>query len=188
MEQLPHPQPASPDNVPIVHVAGAFWYPVYTKPRCEKVVEEYCQVHSIPCYLPLLRRAKRYQRRTVETFLPMFRGYVFAQLDDALRSVFLQSHKVVHILPITESQEELLISELLDIQQLVCLQAITDLVVLPELMPGSPVVVSGGPLKGMHGVVERRKSRTRITVNVEMLGQSVTAELDVGELELDLPE
>jgi len=161
------------------------WRPVYTKPRCEKVVHDYCQRHGILCYLPLLRRAKRYQRRTVESFLPMFPGYVFAQLGELSKEIFLQSHKIVHILPVTGVQEEVLIRELRDLQGLENIQTETELVVLPDLTPGSSVVIVDGPFKGMNGIIDSRRNRTRITVNVEMLGQSVVAEMDIGEIERD---
>ncbi len=159
------------------------WHPAYTKPRCEKVVESYCRRHTIPCYLPLLRQAKRYQRRTVETYHPMFPGYVFAQLSADSRTIFLQSHKIVHILPVTSLQEDTLVQELRTLQQLENMQAETELLVLPDLTPGAGIVITDGPFKGMNGVVQRRRSKTRITVNVELLGQSVTAEIDIGEVE-----
>jgi transcription antitermination factor NusG len=156
--------------------------PVYTKPRCEKVVEEHCGRHGVPCYLPLLRRAKRYQRRTVETFLPMFRSYLFAQVDEEVRSRIVQSHRVVRLVEVAPHQEADLIRELNDILCLTQLQAAAELVVLPELQPGLPVLITDGPFKGMTAVVARRRNLTRVAVNVELLGQSVVAEMDVGEI------
>ena len=37
----------------------------------------------------------------------------------------------------------------------------------------------------MNGIVERRNQRARVTVNVDMLGQSVSVELDLGEVEVE---
>jgi len=159
------------------------WVPVYTKPRCEKVVQDYCARHGVPCYLPLLRRAKRYQRRTVETFLPMFRSYVFAQVGDEMRPCIMQSHRIVRLVDVTPQQEPVLIRELNDILGLAQLQAQAELVVLPGLQPGQPVLITDGPLKGLTAIVAQRRNLTRVTVNVELLGQSVVAEMDVGEIE-----
>jgi transcriptional antiterminator RfaH len=169
--------------VDLQQTAGMVWVPVYTKPRCEKVAEDYCRRHGIHCYLPLVRRAKRYQRRTVETFLPMFRSYLFAQLGDEARALIVQSHKIVRLLDVMPGQEQGLLRELNDILRLEQLQTQTDLVVLPGLQPGQPIVVTDGPFKGMTAIVTRRRSLTRVTVNIELLGQSVTAEMDVGEIE-----
>jgi transcription antitermination factor NusG len=159
--------------------------PAYTKPRCEKVVTEYCSRHGIPCYLPLLRKAKRYQRRTVESLLPMVRSYVFVQLSAMSKPLLLQSHKIIQLYPVDRLQEEQLVLELCGIRQMEAMQAEADLIVLPELSPGQPVKVNSGPLAGLTGIVERRRNRTRVTINVELLGQAVAAEVDVGEIEPD---
>jgi hypothetical protein len=53
------------------------WAAVMTKPRYEKVVARYCASYGITCYLPLRRRADRYQRRTVVTWLPIFLSCLF---------------------------------------------------------------------------------------------------------------
>ena len=42
-----------------------------------------------------------------------------------------------------------------------------------------------GPLAGLNGIVTRRKNRIRLTVNVEMVGQSVSLDVDVAEVEID---
>ena len=172
-----------PFSVAIELAPGRAWAPAYCKPRAEKVVAGYCERHGIPCYLPLLRRRARYQRRTVETFLPMFPGYVFVQLGPEDRTTFLECHRIVHIVDVRDAREEILVAELNQIQRLEAAQVDVDLVVMPELKAGTPVVVVDGPLKGTTGIVECRKGKTRVTVNVEMLGRSVTAEMDLGELE-----
>ncbi|OGV82145.1 MAG: hypothetical protein A3K18_08415 [Lentisphaerae bacterium RIFOXYA12_64_32] len=163
---------------------GVCWTAAYTKPRCEKVVSEYCVRHDMLCYLPLRRRAQRYQRRTVETFLPLFPGYVFVQVPDTSKAVLLQSHKVVSVLPIDGVQQENLIRELNELQHLEQLQLTEELVVQPELVPGRPVLIVAGPLRGLTGIVERRRQKARVSINVEILGQSVSTELDLGEVKL----
>lgn len=183
IEPMQEPISPGPEEPAIRQIPEMLWVPVYTKPRCEKVVEDYCRHHGVACYLPLLRRARRYQRRTVETFLPMFRSYVFAQVDAECRTQLVQSHRVIHMVDVSLQQEATLVRELNDLLRLEQLQSQTELVVLPELQPGQMVVITEGPFKGMNGIVQRRRSLTRVTVNIELLGQAVVAEMDVGELE-----
>ena len=57
--------------------------------------------------------------------------------------------------------------------------------VMPEIVPGEAVRITGGPMHGVTGIVERRVGRVRVTVNVEILGQSVAVEMDLGELETE---
>jgi len=184
---LPSPADLAQTPVPIAiePSEGCRWVPAYCRPRTEKVVVEHCLRHGIPCYLPLLRQKRRYQRRTVEVQLPMFRGYVFAQLDSDNRSLFLECHRIVHIVDVNDTQERLLLGELRALQRLELAQGEVALEVMPEVQPGTTVLVAEGPLRGTTGIVEHRKGRTRVTVNIELLGRSVVAEMDLGELELN---
>ncbi|MDX9979657.1 MAG: hypothetical protein RBU25_06355 [Lentisphaeria bacterium] len=164
---------------------GGRWTPAYCKARTEKVVADYCVRHGIPCYLPLLRQKRRYQRRTVEVFLPMFRGYVFARLGEANRALFLECHRIVHLVEVDDAQEARLVAELRELQRLEQAQEAVELEVMPEIRPGTVVAIADGPLRGTTGIVEIRKGKTRVIVNIELLGRSVVAEMDLGELEVD---
>lgn len=164
---------------------GFLWTPVRTKPRQEKKFIEYCEAHGIAFYLPLRKSVKRYQRRTVEFYIPMFTGYVFCSLDQALYQKAVLSNRIVYRLQISEKTEEELIRDLCDIQMIEKLTGEADVIVRPELAPGKKIIVRSGPFKGMRGVAEKRKGKTMITINVEILGQSVSAETDIEDIEVE---
>lgn len=161
---------------------GKLWTPVHVRARCEKIVASYCDGVAIARYLPLRRRAARYQRRTVETRLPMFPGYLFLHLEYGDVETLLRCNRIAHILRMTAQRESVLIGEMQALQILEAAGEDLELVVAPELVVGTPVEIVAGPLRGMAGIVEKRDKTARVTVNVEMLGQSVSAELDVGEI------
>jgi transcriptional antiterminator RfaH len=158
------------------------WTPVSVRPRCEKVVAQYCRGIGLAHYLPLRRRLKRYQRRNVETLLPMFPGYLFVQLGREETDLLVRCNKIARILRIDQSQERQLLPELRSLQILEASELGSELVVAPELVPGTPVEIVEGPFAGMAGIVTQRGKSTRVSVNVEMLGQSVSVDLDVGEV------
>ncbi len=170
-------------NIP--NIPGFLWTPVRTKPRQEKKFIEYCEAHGIEFYLPLRKSVKRYQRRTVEFYIPMFTGYVFCSLNQDLYQKAVMSNRIVYRLQMNEKSEEELIKDLLDIQMLEKLAGESDFIVRPELVPGKKIIVRAGPLKGMRGVAEKRKGKTMITINVDILGQSVSTETDVEDIEVD---
>ena len=182
----PPPSLADPRPPPLLERGeGERWMPAYCKPRTEKVVADYCARHGIPCYLPLLRQQRRYQRRTVEVFLPMFRGYVFARLGQENRPLFLECHRIVHLVEVDDAQAGALVAELRDLRRLELAQETVELEVMPEIRPGTVVTIADGPLRGTAGIVETRKGKTRVIVNIELLGRSVVAEMDLGELEVE---
>ncbi len=160
------------------------WTPVHVRPRCEKVVAGYCDGLGVAVYLPLRRRAKRYQRRTVETFLPMFPGYLFAHLQPEAISAVMQCNRIANLLRMNAAAEARLIGELRSLQILERANLGHQLIVAPELVAGTAVTLVSGPLRGLEGIVERRHSGARVTVNVDLLGQSVAVDLDAGEVEI----
>ncbi len=164
------------------------WTAAHIRPRCEKKVAEFAQARSIPCYLPLVRRCKRYQRRKIQTFIPMFPGYIFACVNQSNQDTLLESNRIARILKITEVEEKRLIKELNDIRILENAEMENEIVVNPEIVTGKPVLITEGPLKGCIGIVERRDQKTRVTVNIELLGNSVSAIIDLEKTQVELSE
>lgn len=161
------------------------WTPIRTKPRQEKKLAEYCKSNSILCYLPLVKSVKRYERRSVEHQVPMFPGYVFCAVSEESYRTLLSSGTIVYRINMTEVSEEKLIEDLIALQNFELLAMQKEVIVRPEIITGSQVTVTQGPLMGVTGVVEQRKNDTLITVNVEILGQSVSTAIDIGDVELE---
>ena len=161
------------------HNDGWLWMPVRTKPRQEKKLAEYCKAHEVIHYLPLRRKMHRYEKRNVEFKIPMFPSYIFIQLNAQAYSTIAQSNAVLFKIDIDEVDEAQLISELNNIRHLELLAIESKLVIKPELEPGTSVIVNSGPFKGIEGIISFRNNRCRITINIEMLGQSVSTEVDI---------
>ena len=163
-----------------------WWTAVHTRARCEKIVARFCEANDLTYYLPLRRQAKRYQRRTIENWIPMFKGYIFVQIRYEDYQSLIKLNKVANILPINTCEEDRLILELQDIKKMEALSRQEDLIVQPEITTGKQIRVTSGPLQGATGVVRKRGKKMRVTVNLDILGQSVSAELDVGDVETEL--
>ncbi len=174
------------ENDPILDILKPLpeyrWTAVHTRARCEKVIYNYCRNKGIRCYLPLRLHRQRYQRRIVETRIPMFPGYLFVQIRAEDRNVVYQSHRAAAVLMVSEVQQARLIEDLRNVRLLERTAREKEVTVKPEIVPGLPVRITHGPMAGIEGIVERRKGLARVTINVEMLGQSVSVELDVAEL------
>ena len=97
--------------------------------------------------------------------------------------MLVNSHKILSILDIGPPGEAVLVEELRALQKMEALGRTAEIEVMPEIVPGKKVRITGGPLNGVTGIVERRVGSVRVTVNVDILGQSVAVEMDVGEME-----
>jgi len=155
------------------------WHVLHLRPRCEKRMAEYCRSFDLDCYLPLREQTKIYQRRRVTVQKPLFPGYVFVDYRAQDRAHILRSNYVVNILEV--ANQEQLLAELAQIRKV--------LVVDPTLgaceayTRGKRARIVRGPFQGLEGVIQLVKGRTRVVLNVEMIGQAVSVEVDVVDLE-----
>ena len=162
------------------------WQPVHTRPRCEKKFYSFCEHSSIEVYLPLKVHLNTVRKKIMKSMVPMFPGYAFACLNADLKNKINLSSTVVHYIGLNREQETSLIEDLKSIVILEKLQSDSEnLIVAPELKPGKEVYIKSGALKGLTGVVEKRKGVHRVVVNVEIISQSVSMELDACDVELE---
>ncbi len=171
------------NNIEIATIEGHCWTPVKTKPRCEKKLAAFCHGNNIPYYLPLVRSAKRQKRENLVFYLPMFSGYAFCALDDDSFRRIVNSNCVVHKLKMDSVSEKVLIEELGAIKTLELNSDDFEILVKPEIVVGTRIKISGGPLQGFSGIVSKRKNKAIVAVNLEILGQSVSAEIDIEFIE-----
>lgn len=168
----------------IEKIENFVWTPIRTKPRQEKKLCAYADSHSIETYLPLMTSVKRYQRRTVEFLVPMFPGYVFAPLDEETYRTLLISGAIAFKMSMTETSEKGLIRDLNALLDFERVAAEKEIVIKPEIVEGAFITVASGPLAGVSGIVEVRGKEAKLTVNVDILGQSVSTKIDIEDVEL----
>ena len=147
---------------------------LHTRPRCEKTIADYCERQGMPVYLPLRRKIHKYGGRERVFFSPLFPGYTFCVVTPVERSTVRQNRYVANLLDVLDQVQ--LVDQLVQIRRAL---AVGDTVeVLPYLETGKRVRVTGGPFKGLEGNVARVKGKTRVVINVDMIRQSVSAEVD----------
>lgn len=175
MEQAsPHPQP----DFLRMPEAQKEWVVVRTRPRCEKKLELACRQEGIPIYLPLHRTIHRYGGRKREFLVPLFSGYAFCLVDpDQLQWVFQNRYSARVLRTPDQSQ---LVRQLQNVRTALAVQDVLD--VFPHLEEGRPVMIKSGPLKGVEGVVQRIKGKTRVIINVDMIQHGVAMEIDAADL------
>jgi transcription antitermination factor NusG len=153
---------------------GRSWVVLHTRPRCEKKIADFCGRNSIPCYLPLRQKAHRYGSRERVFSSPLFPGYAFCAATVAQQATVRQNRHVANVLTVVD--QATLVNQLRQIRQALVVGDVAE--VMPYLEKGKPVRVTGGPFKGLEGIVARVKGKTRIVVNVDIIRQAVAVEVD----------
>lgn len=156
------------------------WHVLHVKPRREKKVAEQCKLFKLPCFLPLRDETKIYQRRRVMVQKPVFPGYLFAAFDESGRTKLIQTNNLVRVL--VPANEESFVCELSQVEA--ALSVDPTLGATAALRKGRFIRITGGPFRGVEGVIERLKSATTVCLNVDMIGQAIRVEVDKDFIEL----
>jgi len=165
------------NNVP--NQDEACWHVLHVRPRCEKKTATYCSMLPLQHYLPLRMERKKYQRRQVEVWKPLFPGYVFVRFWPEQRISILQSGQIVRVLEVKDQAR--FVGEIEQIRK--ALGTDPALHACPAITTGVTVRITEGPFQGLEGIVVKAKGGARVIINVDMIGQGVAIEADEDILE-----
>ena len=174
-------------------IAGGVWCPIFTLPRNEKKLQTTLAASGIPVYLPLRRhvniqpvisKGKNYCYKRV-LHVPMFPGYIFANVSPERRGELRCNRSVIRILEVNEPQEEVLIKELNLIRELEKFAENEDIDVVNEMRRGKHVKFIGGAFAGWEGVVLSVDGKDgMVSVNITSIGTSVSLKYPIAWCEL----
>jgi transcriptional antiterminator RfaH len=151
------------------------WWAAHTRPRAEKQLAADLARLGLCCYLPLRERVTRNARthRLHRSVVPVFSGYLFFVADEAQRLRALATRRIVSTLTVPRQTQ--LVAELRHLHTVLAADA--PVLLRSSLRVGRWVRIGDGPLAGVEGVVSGWRSRVRVALNVNILGQSVTVEV-----------
>jgi transcription antitermination factor NusG len=157
------------------------WYALYSCPRHEKLVHQQLIAKAVESFLPLYKCLRRWNDRTAWVELPLFPGYLFVHIQLSARLRVLTVPGVVRLVGFNGQLASLREEEIQAIKSAVALQVAEPCAYLVE---GRRVRIATGPLKGMEGIVVRRKGSLRAVISVHSIMQSFSVELDAADAQL----
>jgi len=155
------------------------WWVAHTKSRNEKALAHDLIGKSIPYFLPMTWKVQRRRHRTLRSLLPLFSGYLFFCGEEHQRIELLRTNRVANLIEVKD--QEKLLSELQQIDQ--ALRAGAPLTPYKYIKAGQRCRVIAGPFLDLQGIVETTKNATRLVLQIDMLGQAASVEIDVDMLE-----
>lgn len=150
------------------------WWVLHTKPRAEKSLARRLRGKQIAFFLPLYHRQWRSSGRLRDAFLPLFPGYLFLFGDAEARRRALETNLILRTLQVNDQRR--FEQDLKRVQQMI--EHGSGLTPEDRLRPGTRVEIISGPLTGMVGTILRRRNRMRFYVEVQLLQQGVSAEIE----------
>lgn len=157
------------------------WTVAHVKPRQEKRLASNLRHFGLPSLLFLEHRVRVYARQGKQSStVPLLPGYLFIQAGEESYHDIFATERVVRLINVRHPAD--LHRDLVDLIALVN-RADTPLLVRPELVPGTVVVLQAGTLAGLRGVIDRRQGRCDLVVNVHLLGTSVRVSCAAADVE-----
>jgi transcription antitermination factor NusG len=155
------------------------WWVAHTKSRNEKALAHDLILRNVSYFLPMSWKVRRSSRRTIKSLLPLFSGYLFFCGEEDDRLELLRTDRVANLIKV-EDQDNL-ISELVQIE--LALKAGAPLKPYKYIKKGQKCRVIAGPLLGLQGIVVRESDGPRLVLQVDMLGQAASVEIDIDMIE-----
>jgi transcription antitermination factor NusG len=174
-----NPPIAWPEDKSISDFTGVWWV-VHTKSRNEKALAQDLISSDINYFLPMSWRVRHQRGRKIRSLLPLFSGYLFFCGEENQRISLLKTNRVANLIEVKDQGK--LVDELLQIAQ--ALAAGADLRPHQYISAGKRCRVTAGPLLGLEGIVIRSKSGAHLVLQVDILGQATSVEIETDIIEV----
>jgi transcriptional antiterminator NusG len=156
------------------------WYAIWTRSRHEQVVREQLELRHFDAFLPTITRWSRWKDRKKKVDWPLFPGYCFARFDPAEMLAVLKCTGVVNIVSFEGKPAAIPEIEIEGIRTLISSDLQYD--PCPLIKEGALVEVVHGALKGVVGRLVRKGAHARLVLNVDLIGQGVSVEVDAADV------
>lgn len=167
-----------PDADALQH-ARAAWHVAHTKSRFEKAFAHDLMAMGIPYFLPLIRKVIVSGGRKRQSLVPLFPGYVFFSGEEDARYRSMTTGRLCQTLEVADQRQ--LINELLVVSR--ALEGRAELDPYPYAAIGRRCRIKAGVFRGMEGIVITRGKSARLVLQVSILGQGASMEIEPDLLE-----
>ncbi len=149
------------------------WRVFYTLPRAEKKCEERLAQRRVAVFLPKYAVVRQWADRKKKVVEPLFRNYIFAQVDEQERLTVLQTPGIVRCVSFGGAPAEVPAAE---VEQLRIAEQDPErltVIAFPQPGIGEAVTVVEGPLQGLRGEVLQHRGQTYVVIRVAAIRQAV---------------
>ncbi len=152
------------------------WYVLYTRPKFEKSIVDAIISMNHRCYLPLIKRVRKWSDRHVTIHEPLFKNYVFVKAPLSEKIIFLRIPGVVRYV-LTDGKPAPIAEEEINKINLIEMNC-ENLAHEPFFSVGDKVKVISGIFCGLEGILIRTIKQPRLVVKIPLLRQAVSVEIE----------
>jgi transcription antitermination factor NusG len=157
------------------------WFAAYTMSRHEKRIALHCEHIGIEQFLPLYTWQRSWKNRTrVDLQMPLFPNYIFVRLLPEDQGPLMRLPGLLSIVGNTAGPVVIPDSDMELLRRIIACKSIEP---YPFLTKGDKVRVTTGPLAGVIGSVLQKGNGLRFIVTLDVIGKSVSLQIDGSALE-----
>ena len=151
------------------------WIAVYTKSRHEQTVVNELNKKNIESYCPMFKERRQWSDRKKWVHFPLFRSYVFANIEIMENIYVLQT---IGVNKIVKFQEKISIipDQVIDNMKNI-IEGGYNIEQEDYFIKGDEVRVVSGPLKGLDGVVLDLRGANKIIIKIEAIQQAFSVKI-----------
>lgn len=151
------------------------WYVLYTKPRSEQKVSKALLELGVETYCPLVTEVRQWSDRKKKVKTPLFKSYVFVNLEEKEREQVFEVPGVVSYLfwlgrPAIVREEEI------EAIRMWMEEDSVEEIKVGELSPGDKLTISGGAFKDQKAII-KEVGKKRMRLILPNLGCTVSAKI-----------
>ena len=156
------------------------WFALRTRPRHERAAAGRLAGSGLEVFLPEVSRRRRWSDRIKTISEVLFPGYVFCRFAPAEFPLVRSTAGVLYVAPVACRPVRIPPEEIQSLR--IALTRGVHLEPVRRLVPGDPVEVLHGPLRGVRGRLVAHKDAARLIVAVDLLQQGVMAEVSIEDV------
>jgi transcription antitermination factor NusG len=158
------------------------WYALYTRSRFEKKMLSELTDRRIEVFLPMREVLSRWKDRKKRIWIPLFPGYIFINHVDTPENRYriLNIPGAVRFVGFEGRANPIPEEQIQYVRRF--LEASIAIDPYPYIQVGSRVEVIAGPLKGIRGILIEKRGRFRFVIQVDLIRQAVSAEIDASDV------
>ena len=169
---------------------------VYTQPRHEGRLYEFCRQEDIACYLPLRKIWKPMTQRHGSkvyhypkvVLRPMFSSYMFIKMSPEQRQALFATGSMLRVLGDIDQNQTKLLDEIRLVHQIENIAQNEEIEFNAEIKEGTKFLIESGPWQGVYGGLKKRRSRFVWSVEIECVNMVVQATLDPSQVKMSPAE
>jgi transcription antitermination factor NusG len=158
------------------------WYALYTRSRFEKKMLGELTDRNIEVFLPMREVLSRWKDRKKRVWLPLFPGYIFVNHINTPENRYkiLNIPGAVRFVGHEGRAEPVPEEQIQSVRKFLESKIAMD--PYPYLKKGSRVEIVAGPLKGIQGILVKKRGRFRFVLQVDLIRQAVSVEIDASDV------